>query len=349
MRDVTRCAAAAAAVAVLAGCGGGDPDVVATSSLPTVATSSTSASATSDAATSGAPAATTTRPAGSTSAATSGSSTINTPAPTLDTSNEAAAVLEQLDVKGRAPKTGYDRALFPHWRDTDGNGCDADDDTVERYASREMADRCRESAAAMIDPYTGNELRWGARRAGVVEIDHVVSLSDAWQKGAFAWNRSKRQEFANDPINLVPTAASVNNKKGDSDAATWLPWKPARCEFVARQIRVKGAYGLWVTAAERDAMARVLDSCPGQRLPGPGRATSLPPMPEKATPTAKRTTADAKPKRTTSKPAPEPDSGGSGLATCKDVKAAGLGPYKRGVDPEYANYRDSDKDGMVCE
>lgn len=290
MRDVTRCAAAAAAVAVLAGCGGGDPDVVVTSSLPTVATSSTTTSAAS-----GTAAATTTRPAGSTSASTSGSSTSNPPAPTLDTSDEAAAVLEQLDVKGRAPKTGYDRALFPHWRDTDGNGCDADDDTVERYASREMADRCRESAAVMVDPYTGSELRWGARRAGVVEIDHVVSLSDAWQKGAQSWDTAKRRRFANDPINLVPTAASVNNKKGDSDAATWLPWKPARCGFVARQIRVKGAYGLWVTAAERDAMARVLESCPGQRLPGPGRATSLPPMPEKTTPAAKQTTADAKP------------------------------------------------------
>lgn len=336
MRDVTRCAAAAAAVAVLAGCGGGDPDVVATSSLPTVATSSTTTSAAS-----GAAAATTTRPAGSTSASTSGSSTSNPPAPTLDTSDEAAAVLEQLDVKGRAPKTGYDRSLFPHWDDVDGNGCDADDDAIERYASREMADRCRESAAVMVDPYTGGELRWGAKRSNVVDIDHVVSLSDAWQKGAQSWSAGKRREFANDPVNLVPTSAAVNRAKGDSDAASWLPpWKRARCEFVARQIRVKGAYGLWVTAAERDAMARVLKSCPGQRLPGPGRAVSLPPMPEKTAPTAKRTT---------SEPAPEPDSGGSGLATCKDVKAAGLGPYKRGIDPEYGRYQDSDKDGVVCE
>ena len=89
MRDVVRCAAVAAAVAVLAGCGGGDPDVVVTSSLPTVAPSSTTNSAAS-----GTAAATTTRPAGSTSASTSGSSTRNPPAPTLDTSDEAAAVLE---------------------------------------------------------------------------------------------------------------------------------------------------------------------------------------------------------------------------------------------------------------
>lgn len=291
MRDVVRGAAVVAAAVALAGCGG-EPDVV-VASLPTVGSPSTAAVSSSTA----------TAPSAETSAAASARTATESPparqartstppapaqttsgnpsAPTLDTSDEAAAVLEQLPVKGRAPKAGYDRALFPHWRDTDGNGCDADDDAIERYASREMADRCRESAAVMIDPYTGNELRWGARRAGVVEIDHVVSLSDAWQKGAFAWNRSKRQEFANDPINLVPTSARVNGVlKSDKDAATWLPWKPARCEYVARQIRVKGAYGLWVTAAERDAMARVLKSCPGQRLPGPGRAVSLPPMPE---------------------------------------------------------------------
>jgi micrococcal nuclease len=34
---------------------------------------------------------------------------------------------------------------------------------------------------------------------------------------------------------------------------------------------------------------------------------------------------------------------------CYEAKAAGLGPYHRGVDPEYAWYRDNDGDGVVCE
>ncbi len=47
------------------------------------------------------------------------------------------------------------------------------------------------------------------------------------------------------------------------DAASWLPPNRAyRCAYVARQIAVKQAYHLWVTGAERDAMARVLTSCP---------------------------------------------------------------------------------------
>jgi hypothetical protein len=36
---------------------------------------------------------------------------------------------------------------------------------------------------------------------------------------------------------------------------------------VARQVAVKAKYQLWVTEAERDAIARVLGDCPGQELP----------------------------------------------------------------------------------
>jgi hypothetical protein len=36
-------------------------------------------------------------------------------------------------------------------------------------------------------------------------------------------------------------------------------------------------------------------------------------------------------------------------ATCAEVQAAGLGPYRRGVDAEYDRFRDGDGDGVVCE
>jgi hypothetical protein len=101
-----------------------------------------------------------------------------------------------------------------------------------------------------------------------VQIDHVVALSDAWQKGAQQLDTDTRERFANDPLNLMATDGSVNQSKGDGDAATWLP--PARdfrCAYVARQVAVKAKYQLWATAAERDAIARVLSDCPGQELP----------------------------------------------------------------------------------
>jgi hypothetical protein len=101
-----------------------------------------------------------------------------------------------------------------------------------------------------------------------VQIDHVVALSNAWQTGAQQLDTVARERFANDPLNLMATEGAVNQSKGDGDAATWLP--PARgfrCAYVARQVAVKVKYRLWVTTAERDAIARVLSACPGQELP----------------------------------------------------------------------------------
>src|SRR5690606_32351751 len=102
---------------------------------------------------------------------------------------------------------------------------------------------------------------------GDVQIDHVVALSDAWQKGAQGWDAQTMREFGNDPLNLLAVDGRLNGQKGDGDAATWLPPnKRFRCEYVARQITVKHTYALWVTQAEHDAMARVLADCPDQPL-----------------------------------------------------------------------------------
>jgi hypothetical protein len=101
-----------------------------------------------------------------------------------------------------------------------------------------------------------------------VQIDHVVPLMDAWQKGAQALSPTLRESLANDPLNLLAVDGPANGSKSDSDAATWLP--PNRgywCPYAARQIAVKVKYHLWVTAAEKDALGRILATCPNQALP----------------------------------------------------------------------------------
>jgi len=86
-------------------------------------------------------------------------------------------------------------------------------------------------------------------------------LSNAWQTGIFQATTKVRTAFANDPLNLMAVKGSLNSQKGDGDAATWLPPNKAfRCTYVARQINVKFKYGLWVTKAEKEAMARILQS-----------------------------------------------------------------------------------------
>lgn len=184
----------------------------------------------------------------------------------------AAELLQQLHVKGRAPQDRYTREQFGQaWFDADRNGCDTRNDILRRdLGNVEFGknSRCKVTAGTLAEPYTGKAVVFqrGSGTSRDVQIDHVVALSDAWQKGAQALTPAQRQILANDPLNLIAADGDANQQKGAGDTATWLPKNKAiRCHYVSRQISVKAAYGLWVTQAEKDAMERVLDSCPEQR------------------------------------------------------------------------------------
>jgi len=182
--------------------------------------------------------------------------------------DRARSELDALPVKGRAPKTGYSREEFgPAWADVDRNGCDTRNDVLARDLTdvvlEEGTHDCVVLAGTLADPFSGETITFerGPRSADV-QIDHVVPLSDAWQKGAQQWDAEQRRQFANDPANLLAVDGPLNSAKGDGDAATWLPPSTGyRCAYVVRQVRVKAAYGLWVTQAEHDAMDRQLDGC----------------------------------------------------------------------------------------
>jgi Protein of unknown function (DUF1524)/Protein of unknown function (DUF3761) len=224
----------------------------------------------------------------------------------------ALVAVARLTVKGRAPKTGYTRDQFGQaWFDTDKNGCDTRNDILRRdLKSRQMQNACKVLAGTLApDPYTGTSIRFVYGGASEVDIDHVVALSDAWQKGAATWPAGKRLALANDPLNLLAVDSSTNRSKGDGDTATWLPpYKAFRCTYVARQVAVKGKYGLWVTSAERDAMTRVLATCPTMSLPGPGSASTVAALPRTANAPAPQPV-----------PAPAPVAAGSGAtAQCND-------------------------------
>jgi Protein of unknown function (DUF1524) len=185
----------------------------------------------------------------------------------------AAAALAGLAVKGRAPMTGYSRAQFgPAWQDVDHNGCDTRNDILRRDLTAEvLSGSCVVLSGTLRDPYTGRviDFRRGVATSAAVQIDHVVALGDAWQKGAQQLSPGARLALANDPLELLAVDGPTNDRKGDGDAATWLPPNTSfRCQYVARQVAVKARYHLWVTPAEKDAIARVLATCPGQVLPG---------------------------------------------------------------------------------
>ena len=190
---------------------------------------------------------------------------------TAQADQDALTVLNSLEVKGRAAKTGYARSQFPHWSDPDRNGCDARNDTLKRdltQISFKTGTRdCKVLTGQLLDPFSGKVITFSSTKSNI-DIDHVVALSNAWQTGAAYFDKTKRQQIANDPLNLLAVDFSLNRQKGDGDAATWLPpLKSYRCDYVGRQIAVKAKYGLWVTQPEKSAIIKLLEKCEGQKLP----------------------------------------------------------------------------------
>lgn len=293
---------------------------------------------------------------------------------------KAIDLLATLSIKGRAPKTGYDRAQFGQaWLDVDRNGCDTRNDILKRDLTGITYTNsvpCKVQTGTLADPYTGKTISFvrGSGTSSAVQIDHVVALSDAWQKGAQQLTAEQRTAFANDPLNLQATDGPTNQQKGDGDAATWLPPnKPFRCEYVARQISVKATYGLWVTQAEHDAMARILGDCSGQlaptdqQSPAPAPAVAEPapaaaaPAPAAVAPAPAPAPAPiapapvpvvpAAPAPVAPAPAPAPAAPAPAAvyyANCTAARAAGAAPLYAG-QAGYRSALDRDSDGIACE
>ncbi len=178
----------------------------------------------------------------------------------------ARAALETLPVRGPDPDEGYTRERFGQaWADVDGNGCDTRNDVLARDLTDVRLDPagCVVLAGTLVDPYSGGRIDFvRGPDSAQVQIDHVVALDDAWRTGAQAWPAGRRLAFANDPANLLAVAGQANQDKGAGDAAQWLPPQSGYvCVYVVRQLRVKAAYGLWLTSGERDAADRALRGC----------------------------------------------------------------------------------------
>jgi len=100
---------------------------------------------------------------------------------------------------------------------------------------------------------------------GFINIDHVVSLKDAYESGAASWSQSNKEAFARNRRNHMPSCGRVNSSKGSavpkdflrrSRDGKGLDYKIVRwCEYVTKYHSVKQAYGLSFIANDRSLLS----------------------------------------------------------------------------------------------
>ncbi len=178
---------------------------------------------------------------------------------------DARALITRLTTKGRGPGTGYERTKYgANWADTAAgvpyahNGCRTRDDLLARDGTDltyRPGSHCELIALRLTDPYTGRTINWHKDKADEIQVDHIVPLAYAWHMGANHWPMTKRIDFANDPLELLPVDGAANEQKDASGPASWLPPQHTiRCAYVTRFAQVALKYDLPVTKADKATM-----------------------------------------------------------------------------------------------
>jgi hypothetical protein len=174
----------------------------------------------------------------------------------------ALALLQTIRVENEY-QVGYDRSLFDHWRDVDGDGCDSRDQVLKRDSiSLPQVDpvNCNVVAGDWVSPYDG--ARWS--NPSDIDIDHVVALKEAWDSGAWAWSAAQRKAFANDTSDsrtLLAVTDSVNQSKSDKDPSNWLPpLQSYTCTYLGNWIAVKVRWNLSMDSSEFGRIKNLLQS-----------------------------------------------------------------------------------------
>lgn len=177
-------------------------------------------------------------------------------------------LISLLVVAEAAPGDDYDReAQFGDWVEQ-GDGCDTRAVVLRTESLRqtEQVSACTITTGKWISLYNGKTYR--NAYGGLVQIDHVVPVKNAWISGAVAWTQATRVDFYNDladPRALVAVDGPSNSAKGDSSPDQWLP-AVNKCLYVEYYAVTKYRWALSTTQAEKASMTSLAGTCQNVRV-----------------------------------------------------------------------------------
>ncbi|MDF2180128.1 HNH endonuclease family protein [Aliiglaciecola sp. CAU 1673] len=194
-----------------------------------------------------------------------------TPHASLEACIEAGGRLPKGAGHSQAPQPnahkGYDRDEWPHWDDSDG---DCQNTRAEALILASMlavafedkpgdrADTCRVIAGTWLDPFSGKSIS----KAEDLDVDHIVPLKWANDRGGAVWPKARKRDFANDYDNLLVVDNSLNRAKGHKAPNEWLPPNQAfHCEYIQRFDAIVQKYQLAYQAHEQHFVQDKLTAC----------------------------------------------------------------------------------------
>ncbi len=190
-------------------------------------------------------------------------------------------MLDNISVSAEHPG-GYSRELFPTWLVAATGGCDARTDVLLRESTTRLGlAGCSLAGGKWVSPYDGEAVT----DPGNAEIDHVVSVKEAWDSGAWAWTAEQRAAFANDVTDvrtLHAVTPATNRSKGDKDPSNWLPPRADYvCTYVAEWLSIKVRWELTMDTSEAGRVRNLLkgacsDTVVAPWTPAPARLPSVP-------------------------------------------------------------------------
>jgi len=243
---------------------------------------------------------------------------------------------------------GYVRDAFGYPADLDGDGCDTRDEVLlsESVSTVSVGSGCFLSGGQWWSLYDGVALGSPSE----IEIDHVVSLKEAWDSGAWAWDPLSLIAFGNDLTDtrtLRGVSSASNQDKGEKDPSNWLPSEPtAVCPYVGEWVAIKARWSLSMDQSEFGRIRNLLNGpcvgttiAPFEPIPATAGYRTSPFVPAPVTTVAVASTV----------PFVSPPSGGDVYyENCDAARAAGAAPLYVG-DPGYRSKLDRDGDGVACE
>lgn len=174
----------------------------------------------------------------------------------------ALELLERIEVQEDHSAEDYDRDDYAPsgWVDANGSGCTTREDILARDLDPETIslDGCTVEYGSTTGAFSGEEIEH-VQGASDVDVDHLIALSQAHRNGAHAWDNETRQEFYQDPDNLVAVSSSENQSKSDRDASEYLPPNQgAYCAYAGTTIFVKEKWSLTMNPAEHAVITDIL-------------------------------------------------------------------------------------------